>query len=317
MKFQYSRATVMSSILRKLFGAHTKKVTQKDSITGRNNSFPVPYLSKLEGNQLQPGQSLIVRGYIIGRNEFIINLTNGPKVEMEEENDTLDNRLLVIRAHITQKRVFLNACIDGEWGREGSVKHKWSPGDEFDIRVRAHDKYFEAIYIEHKLMAKFAYYVPISNITHIYINGDVELYTVSWEGKYYQIPYAADIPGNFYPGRKLYVSALTKKRAKQFTVDFHCGNDIAFRFNPRIIEKKIVRNTRCEDRWGTEEKEAEAPFPFKKKRTFDLLVYCEENRFVFYVDDCLIGTYTHRMGPRGIDKLCIDGDIELQGVHLK
>lgn len=41
------------------------------------------------------------------------------------------------------------------------------------------------IYIEHKLVAKFAYYVPISNISHIYINGDVELYTVSWEGKYY------------------------------------------------------------------------------------------------------------------------------------
>uniref|UniRef100_A0A915CA43 Galectin n=1 Tax=Parascaris univalens TaxID=6257 RepID=A0A915CA43_PARUN len=306
----------MGSIFRKLFGAHTKKVTQKDSITGRNNSFPVPYLSKLEGNLLQPGQSLIIRGYIIGRNEFIINLTGGPKVEMDAENDTLDNRYLVLRANITQKRVFLNACIDGEWGREGSLKHKWSPGDEFDIRIRAHDKHFE-IYIEHKLVAKFAYYVPISNISHIYINGDVELYTVSWEGKYYQIPYAADIPGNFYPSRKLYVSALTKKRAKQFTVDFHSGNDIAFRFNPRIVEKKIVRNTRCEDRWGAEEKETEAPFPFKKKRTFDLLVYCEENRFVFYVDDCLIGTYTHRMGPRGIDKLCIDGDIELQGVHLK
>lgn len=306
----------MASLLRKLIGANNKKVTQKDSITGRNNSFPVPYLSKLEGNQLQPGQSLIVRGYIIGRNEFIINLTGGPKVEKDEESDILDNRLLVIRANIAQKCVYLNACIDGEWGREGSVKHKWLPGDEFDIRVRSHDKYFE-IFIEHKLMAKFAYYVPISNITHIYINGDVELYTVSWEGKFYQIPYAADIPGNFFPGRKLYVSALTKKRAKQFTVDFYSGTDIAFRFNPRIVEKKIVRNTRCEDHWGDEEKDSEVSFPFKKNRTFDLLVYCEENRFVFYVDDCLIGTYTHRMAPRGIDKLGIDGDIELQGVHLK
>lgn len=145
---------------------------------------PVPYLSKLEGNQLQPGQSLIIRGYIIGnlkiflflhlfykafifllilfvkfdlnfdfrlifyiflpfflkkkefvklqffiylkndfyernlgRSEFIVNLTSGAKVEKEDENDTLDNRLLVLRANITEKKVYLNACIDGHWGR--------------------------------------------------------------------------------------------------------------------------------------------------------------------------------------------------------
>uniref|UniRef100_A0A915Q1Q9 Galectin n=1 Tax=Setaria digitata TaxID=48799 RepID=A0A915Q1Q9_9BILA len=306
----------MSSILRKLFRSETKKVTQKNSITGRNNSFPVPYLSKLEGNQLQPGQSLIVRGYIIGRNEFIINLTNGSKVEKEEENDTLDNRLLAIRANIALKRIYLNACIDGEWGREGSVKHKWTPGDEFDIRIRCHEKYFE-IFADHKLLAKFAYYVPISNISHIYMNGDAELYTVSWEGKYYQVPYTADIPGNFYPGRKLYVSAVAKKRAKQFVVDFHSGNDVAFRFNPRIAEKKLIRNTRSEERWGTEEKDLEMQFPFKKKRGFDLLFYCEENRFLCHVDDCLVCSFTHRMSPRDIDKLSIDGDIELQGVHLK
>lgn len=237
---------------------------------------------------------------------------------MEKDNleDILDNRLLVIRANIAQKRIYLNACIDGEWGREGSVKHRWQPGDEFDIRVRTHEKYFE-IFIEHKLVAKFAYYVPVTYISHIYINGDVELYTVSWEGKFYQIPYAADIPGNFYPGRKLYISAMVKRKAKQFTVDFYCGYDIAFRINPRIIEKKLAKNTRCQDRWGDEDKTVEVSFPFKHNRAFDLLVYCEENRFFVYVDDCLTATYNHRMGPRGIDKLAIDGDIELLGVHLK
>ncbi|VDN21160.1 unnamed protein product [Gongylonema pulchrum] len=237
------------------------------------------------------------------RNEFIINLTNGPRVEKEEENDTLDNRLLVIRASISQRRIYLNACIGGEWGREGSVKHKWAPGDEFDIRIRCHDKFFE-IFIDHKLVAKFAYYVPISNITHIYINGDAELYSVSWEGKYYQIPYAADIPGNFYPGRKLYISAVTKKRAKQSRL---------------LVDhlQRLIRNTRSEERWGKEENSLKMSFPFRKKRAFDLLFFCDEDRFVCYVDDCLIGSYTHRMSPRDIDKLCIDGDVELQGVHLK
>jgi hypothetical protein len=306
----------MASILRKIFGLHRKKVTQKDAITGRNNSFPVPYLSKLEGNQLQPGQSLIIRGVVIGRQEFVVNLTAGPKVEFDDETEVLDNRLLCIKIDLATKKLHLNACINNEWGREGTVKHKWQFGEEFDIRIRCHEEEFE-IFVEHKLVARFAHYVPLSAISHIYINGDVELYSVSWEGKYYSIPYAADIPGNFYPGRKLFVSALAKKRAKQFTLDLHNGQDIAVRINPRFPAKKVICNNQIDQHWGQEERLQAEVFPFKRKYNFDLLIYCEETKFVIYVDDCLVGTFEHRMNPRGLDKLSIDGDVVLQGVHLK
>ena len=307
----------MTSILRKLFGFHKKKVTKKDSITGRNNSFPVPYLSKLEGNQLQPGQSLIVRGIIVGKNEFVINLTNGPRVEFDEDTNTLDDRLLCLRVGLENPRkIRINACVNGEWGREGTAKHKWHYGDEFDVRVRCHEDEFE-IFIDHKLVARFAHYVPLSNISHIYINGDIELYSVSWEGRTYTVPYAADIPGNFYPSRKLYVSGLAKKRSKQFNLELHSGSNIALRINPRFPSQKIVISTRIDNIWGEEEKLVLEEFPLRKKKTFDFLVYCEETRFVFYVDDCLVGTYEHRINPRTIDKLCIDGEIVLHGVHLK
>uniref|UniRef100_A0A7E4VPN6 Galectin n=1 Tax=Panagrellus redivivus TaxID=6233 RepID=A0A7E4VPN6_PANRE len=306
----------MAEILRKVFGLHRKKVTQKNSITGRNNSFPVPYLSKLEGNALLPGQSLIVRGIIVGKEEFVINLTGGPRVELDADTPVLDDRLICIRVDIARKKAFLNACINGEWGREGSVKAKWAPGDEFDIRIRCLEDEYE-IFIEHKLVAKFAHYVPLSQVSHIYVNGDVELFSVSWEGKFYSVPYAADVPGNFYPGRKLYVSAMAKKKAKHFFIDFHAGQDIALRVNPRFPAKNIVANTRSGQTWGTEQRLQNDEFPFKRKRNFDLLIYCEENRFIMYVNDCLVGTFEHRMSPRAIDKLTIEGDLVLQGVHLK
>lgn len=38
-------------------------------------------------------------------------------MEKEDERDILDNRLLAIRANIALKRIYLNACIGGEWGR--------------------------------------------------------------------------------------------------------------------------------------------------------------------------------------------------------
>lgn len=61
---------------------------------------------------------------------------------------------------------------------------------------------------------------------------------MSWEGRTYQVPYAADIPGNFYPARKLYVSGLAKKRAKQFALQLHAGGSaIALQINPRFPSK--------------------------------------------------------------------------------
>lgn len=51
------------------------------------------------------------------------------------------------------------------------------------------------------------------------------------------VPYSADIPGNFFPGRKLFLSGIVNKPFKQFTIDFLAGKDVAFRLNPRIKEK--------------------------------------------------------------------------------
>lgn len=185
----------------------------------------VPYLSRLDGNQLQPGQSLIARGYITGdliRDDeagiwimkgenttvsvnrqwfwrgsltevssfpgsegFIVNLTSGPNVELDEdETGELDDRLLALRVDLTKGKVFLNACINGQWGKEAFVKQSYKEGDEFDIRIRCFEQHFE-IYVEHKLIANFKHYVPMSNISHIYVTGDVRLYAVSWEGKLY------------------------------------------------------------------------------------------------------------------------------------
>lgn len=73
---------------------------------------------------------------------------------------------------------------------------------------------------------------------------------------------------------------MTKKKAKQFFIDFHSGQDIAFRVNPRFPVKKIISNTKIGQNWGTEEKMENEPFPFRRKRNFDLLIYCEENKFL-------------------------------------
>lgn len=79
----------------------------------------------------------------------------------------------------------------------------------------------------------------------------------------------------------------------------------------------MVCKNKSDGKWGPEKALTSETFPFKKKRNFDLLIYCEESKFLVYVDDCLIGTFEHKVNPRLAEKIQINGDIVLQGVHLK
>lgn len=60
-------------------------------------------------------------------------MMNISRVELDDDVQTLDDRLLCMRVEIGPKRrkVHLNACINGEWGREAIVKHKWQNGEKW------------------------------------------------------------------------------------------------------------------------------------------------------------------------------------------
>jgi hypothetical protein len=290
----------------KLFGGKKKKAVPMRS--GRADTWPVPYLSRLDGNRLQPGQSVVVRGFVTGENRFEINLSCGPKVDGD------DDIPLHLSARMDEKKLVMNSRKGGEWGKEERVKIPFKVGQEFDLRIRAHDDKYE-IFANHKEIHQYDHRQPLSSVSHIYVTGSVELFTCSWEGKYYSVPYEAGIPGNFYSGRKLYVSGEPEKGAKEFAVNLHAGNDIAFQFNVRFNEKAVVRNSKRGNEWGNEEREGK--FPFDKKATFDLVIQCEDHTFKCIVDGNEFCNFAHRMSPKDIEKLGIEGDVELQGVHLK
>ncbi|VDM56620.1 unnamed protein product [Angiostrongylus costaricensis] len=253
---------------------------------------------------------------IKGTDSFVLNLTSGPVVESNGSGEALSDRLLSIRCDIAKGKVCFNACVNGEWGKEGDIKHRFKLHGEFDIRVRCFEDQFH-IYVEHRLVAKFAHYVPMSRVSHVYVNGDVLLYCVSWEGKFYQMPYVADIPGNFYVGRRLFVSGLMLKAAKQFQIDLYAGSDIACRVIVALPSKKVLRTTRLNDHWEPQLRIGDSEFLFKRKQTFDLLLYCGEDRFEMLVNDCPFANFPHRIPASQINKLSIEGDISLLGVHLK
>lgn len=46
----------------------------------------------------------------------------------------------------------------------------------------------------------------------------------------------------------------------------------------------MICNSKVDQEWGEEVRleQKKEDFPFRRRRTFDLLVYCEDNRFVVY-----------------------------------
>ncbi|XP_045862476.1 galectin-3-like [Meles meles] len=105
----------------------------------------------------------------------------------------------------------------------------------------------------------------------------------------------------------------TKPNANRFALDFKRGNDVAFHFNPRFNEdnkRVIVCNTKLDDIWGKEERQA--TFPFESGKPFKIQVLVESDHFKVAVNDAHLLQYNHRMkNLQEISKLGISGDIDL------
>ncbi|CAB1343201.1 unnamed protein product [Coregonus sp. 'balchen'] len=72
------------------------------------------------------------------------------------------------------------------------------------------------------------------------------------------------------------IMGQVKPNAKQFTVNFLRGNDIAFHLNSRFNEggkQAVVRNTKVGEHWGKEERHTQGSFPFMAGQSFELFEF--------------------------------------------
>jgi len=166
-----------------------------------------------------------------------------------------------------------------------------------------------------KHIAEFDYRVPLMNINHVYVLGDCELFRCSWEGRYYPVPFQTGLPsGALAPGHSLYVAGVVEGKAKEIELNLMSGEDVPLHLNLRFNDKKVVRNTRRGGSWDDVE-EKDGPFPFHKGEAFDLVINSEQDLFKLYVNNELLAEYRHRVPPHNINKMTIEGDVDVQGIH--
>uniref|UniRef100_A0A915KCS8 Galectin n=1 Tax=Romanomermis culicivorax TaxID=13658 RepID=A0A915KCS8_ROMCU len=270
-------------------------------------AIPLPYLSRLEGNGLEPGQTVVIKGIETG-DHFNVSFLTGANFESSDIPFHISVRL-------KDKVAILNDRKASKWGKEEKKKEPFKEGEKVDLRVRAHENKFE-VYANGKLMGEFEYRQPLNSINHLYIDGTVELHSVNWGGKYYPVPYQAGVEGGFATGKRLTVSGIPEKKAESFSINLiNAANEIAFHFNPRFNKKLIVRNSQLGGTWGTEE--IEGKFPLALDTLFDINIVNEPYALQVYINDQHFCAFAHRAEPNTIRGLKIEGDVELQGVHVK
>jgi hypothetical protein len=279
-------------------------------------NWPVPHSARLE-KAMEPGQLVAIKGDI-------------PEIDLKADEEA-DPRITInlaasgdgydasdvplqICIRFRHNELIFNSKKNGEWGKEEKKKNPFKLGGKMDLRVRAHGDKFE-ILVDQKDFAFFEHRSPLSTVDHMFIDGSIALHGVNWGGKYYSVPFETGISGGFGTGKRLLMSGVPEKKAETFSINLITDSgDIALHINPRFNKKEVVRNSRKGGEWQNEEKES--AFPFKHEVVFDLVIVNEAFSFQILLNDEMLCTFAHRLEPKSIVGLMIDGEVELQSIMV-
>jgi len=284
-----------------------------------SHRLDVPYMAKLaEGKHMEVGQMVVIKGFTP---EFNPKEDPNPTVDIALSSDGGKNPLNVmlnINIDFKEKKVILNSRNNGEWGKE--VKKSLSPfgvDEKFDVRIRAHTDKFE-IDVNGKDYAMFEHRLPLDRVDNISVVGKVVLSQVKWGGKYYSMPYEAALTGSqaLTVGKAISISLVPEKSKEGFNIELKDkeGNTL-LHFSARFKEKCVVRNSRRNGEWQTEEREG--PFPFEQLRDADLIFVNESYGWQIYCNDEFFCAFDHRSDPNSVYSFGISGDVELLSVQVE
>ncbi|XP_024234149.1 galectin-3-like isoform X2 [Oncorhynchus tshawytscha] len=134
------------------------------------------------------------------------------------------------------------------------------------------------------------------------------------------VPYKLNLQRGIYDKMMLTIMGQVKPNAKQFTVNFLRGNDIAFHLNTRFNEggkQAVVRNHKMGEHWGKEERHTQGGFPFMAGQSFEMKILVTSGEFKVAVNGTQLFEFKHRVRELNqIDRINILHDVILTSVNV-
>ncbi|CAB1343202.1 unnamed protein product, partial [Coregonus sp. 'balchen'] len=134
------------------------------------------------------------------------------------------------------------------------------------------------------------------------------------------VPHNLNLQRGIYDKMMMTIMGQVKPNAKQFTVNFLRGNDIAFHLNPRFSDggkQAVVRNTKVGECWGKEERHTRGSFPFMAGQSFEMKILITFEEFKVAVNGAQLFEFKHRVRELNqIDRVNILHDVILTYVNV-
>lgn len=307
---------------------------------------PVPFFGPIPGG-VHVGKTITVMGHVpSSAHRFDINLTDAGRDVLFHFNPRYDTNCVVRNSYQRGKW----------GPEEDEPKHvPLHPGHPFEVMILVEGGCYK-VAVNGRHFIEYAHRAPFSSVRMLKIEGDVHLSRIEYRDsvQFPTVPAIPPYPGQVCPmgpispvplgghklqpvynpalpltysihgglqlGTNIYISGRPTANPHRFEINLQCGilsmSDISMHFNPRFSECVIIRNSRLNGHWGSEERHG--TFPFQNGVTFDMCIQVQQNCFSFFINGLPFASYTHRLLPLGrIITLTIDGDVLISSVQFK
>ncbi|XP_046681571.1 tectonin beta-propeller repeat-containing protein-like [Homalodisca vitripennis] len=121
------------------------------------------------------------------------------------------------------------------------------------------------------------------------------------------------LSNGFPPGSRLVVNGSINDRADRFNLDLVCESvserTVAFHFNPRFLDRVVVRNSMTAGQWDSEEREG--ALTLSPSCDFCIEFLCQEDGYKVIVNGMVFTYFEHRHKPQSVTHLEVNGDCHL------
>ncbi|XP_017004357.1 galectin-4 isoform X1 [Drosophila takahashii] len=137
------------------------------------------------------------------------------------------------------------------------------------------------------------------------------------QASFYEYPdavpkYFNDQIGQLSEGISFTVTGNLAVNCERFSINLVHNNvtrDVALHINPRLPQNYIVRNTKVQDIWGSEEVSSALPFLLTRGDKFSIQVLVTDACYMISVNGQHFAAYKHRIPYRDVSILEVKGDV--------